>query len=175
MVAAVVARALGAPLDLVLARKVGHPMSAEYAIAAVTEDGTLLKNEEEVRHVDQGWFEDAVRRERQVACRRRTAYLEGRPPLPCEGKTAIVVDDGIATGLTMRAAVASVRKLRPARLVVAVPTSSPEAAERLAREADEVVAVMTPSFFTSTGGCYERFNAVSDDEVIAILRGFDQP
>jgi adenine/guanine phosphoribosyltransferase-like PRPP-binding protein len=107
-----VARALSAPLDLVIPRKVGHPDFPEYAIAAVAEAGDVVANEQETARVDRGWFERAVAAEQAEAARRRASYLGGRPAVELTGKTAIIVDDGIATGLTMQAAVRDARRPR---------------------------------------------------------------
>ncbi len=170
VVGAEVARALGAPLEVVIARKVGHPQSPEYAICAVSVSGNLICNEAERRAVDANWFEMAVERERKEAARRQAIYLEGRAPRSAEGKTAIIVDDGIATGLTMRAAIEEIRGQRPRRLVVAVPVIPRETAEALGRKVDAVVAVDIADFFLGAVGAYYRdFGQLSDDEVIRLL------
>jgi predicted phosphoribosyltransferase len=165
-----IARALGMPLDLVIPRKIGHPYNPEYAICAVTEAGAPICNEREVAQVDPGWFRRHVEAERREARRRRELYLAGRAPLPAEGKIAIVVDDGIATGLTMRAAIQDVRSRRPARLIVAVPVAPKDTAERLAREVDEVAALDVSDFYLgAVGAYYDDFPQLTDEEVMQLL------
>lgn len=165
-----VARALGAPLDLVIARKIGHPHNPEYAVCAVTEDGALICNEAERALLDEEWLAEAAERERREAKRRRETYLTGRPRLSPAGKVAILVDDGVATGLTVRAALASLRKEKPAKLVVAVPCAPADIAAVLRREADEVIVLIDEEEYRGAVGLYyERFPQVTDEEVIALL------
>jgi putative phosphoribosyl transferase len=165
-----VARALSAPLDLVIPRKVGHPDFPEYAIAAVAEVGDVVANEKETSRVDPAWFERAVAVERGEAARRRVSYLGGRPAVDLTGKTAIVVDDGIATGLTMRAAVRDVKSRGAARVVVAVPVAPAEAVAELRETVDEVVTLLAPQAYQGAVGAYYRsFAQVGDDEVVRCL------
>ncbi len=171
-----IARALGMPLDLIIPRKIGHPYNPEYAICAVTEHGPPVCNEAEVTRVDPVWFKQCVEAERREAQRRREHYLAGRAPLPAAGKIAILVDDGIATGLTMRAAIQDARRRKPARIVVAVPVAPKETAELLAREVDEVAALEVADFYLgAVGAYYDYFPQLSDDEVIALLKGARGP
>jgi ribose-phosphate pyrophosphokinase len=168
---AVVAEMLGAPLDVVIARKVGHPMNPEYALCAVTEHGQPVCNPHEVEAVDPAWLETATTREREEAARRRARYLGTRPSISAEGKVAILVDDGIATGLTMRAAIRDIWRQHPSKVVVAVPVIPAETAVVLREEADEVVAVeVVTDFFGAVGMYYDDFRQVEDDEVICLLR-----
>ena len=170
-VAVEVARALDAPLDLIIPRKIGHPQSPEYAIAAVTERGQPVENRAEVARVDPSWYREAVDAERAEADRRRRAYLGDRKPVSPKGKVAILVDDGIATGLTMRAAVADVRDRRPQEVVVAAPVASADAAQALAKEADAVVTCGEPEqFLGAIGTYYERFEQLTDDQVSRLLK-----
>jgi predicted phosphoribosyltransferase len=165
-----IARALDMPLDLVIPRKIGHPLSPEYGIAAVTESGEIVTNPWEVSQVDPQWFQNAVARERAEAARRRRRYLGDRAPLPLAGEIAILVDDGIATGLTMEAAIRDVKRQRPARLVVAVPVAPADTAERLRAQVDDFVALLVPEFYLgAVGAYYDHFPQVSDEEVIALL------
>lgn len=165
-----IARALAMPLDLVIPRKIGHPYNPEYAICAVTETGAPICNEREVAQVNPAWFRRRVEDERREARRRRELYLAGSAPLAVEGKTAILVDDGIATGLTMRAAVQDIKARRPGRLIVAIPVSPRDTAERLRREVDEVVALDIPSFYLgAVGAYYDDFPQLTDDEVVQLL------
>ena len=171
VVGAEVARSLGAPLEVVIARKVGHPQSPEYAICAVSVSGNLICNEAERRAADPQWFEMAVDREKREAARRQAIYLEGREPRAAEGKTAIIVDDGIATGLTMKAAIEEIKGQKPRQVVVAVPVIPRETAGVLKRLVDTVVAVDIPEMFLgAVGAYYIDFDQVSDEEVIRLLR-----
>jgi len=166
-----VARALELPLDLVIPRKVGHPRQPEYAIAAVAEFGPLATNAAEVDRVDPKWFKAAVEHERQEARRRRQLYLGGRAMPDLKGKTAIIVDDGIATGLTMFAAIRDIRHAGAAHIVVAVPAAPAETIENLKREVDEVVVLTGGEYYLgAVGAYYDYFPQVSDQEVIAMLK-----
>lgn len=165
-----IARALGMPLDLVIPRKIGHPFNPEYAICAVTETGDPVCNEFEVARVDKGWFESEVRSARQEARRRRELYLGERQPLAVAGKTAIIVDDGIATGLTMRAAIRDARAREPSPLVVAVPVAPADTVEALRREVDDVVTLDVPDFYLgAVGAYYADFPQLTDEEVMKLL------
>ncbi len=166
-----VAEGLGMPLDLVIPRKIGHPQQPEYAIAAVAESGELAANEAEVRRVDPDWFRSAVDREQAEAKRRRQLYLGGRAPLPLAGKLAILVDDGIATGLTMFAAIRDVKQRSPARTVVAVPVAPADTVARLRREVEAVVTLDDGEYFLgAVGAYYDDFPQVSDSEVVALMQ-----
>lgn len=165
-----VARVLGWPLDLVVPRKIGHPLSPEYAVAAVVEGGGLVGDPRELTELDPEWLAAAVARERVEARRRRDLYLHGRAPLPVGGKTALLVDDGIATGLTMQAAIREVRRHDPARVVVAVPVAPADVCARLTGEVDEFVTLDAPEHYLgAVGAYYETFPQVSDAEVCALL------
>lgn len=172
-----IAQALALPLDLIIPRKIGHPSNPEYAIGAVTETGEVVMNEDAIEHVDRPWLERQVVAERAEARRRHELYLRDRPAVSVAGATAILVDDGIATGLTMLAAIRDVRARRPARIVVAIPVTPEDTAERLAREVDELVALDIPEFYLgAVSAYYDDFPQVSDEEVIALLkRGFVAP
>jgi predicted phosphoribosyltransferase len=179
-VAAEVAGRLGGALDIVVARKLGSPVSEELAVGAVTANGGRFLNEELIRElgVSDAYLE-AVTEEQRAEARRREARFRGaRPKEPIEGRIAILVDDGLATGATMRAAVRSVRRQDPARLVVAVPVGSEEACADLAREADEVVCPIRPEPFWSVGTYYRDFAPTEDAEVqrlLAASRSGDRP
>ncbi len=166
-----VARALGMPLDLLIPRKIGHPLQPEYAIGAVVESGEMVCNQREVARVDPQWFRQEVEAERQEARRRRELYLGGREPAPVEGKTAIIVDDGIATGLTMEVSIREARRRKPGHLVVAVPVAPPDTVERMSREVDEFVVLdRSPYYLGAVGAYYDSFYQVTDEEVVALLR-----
>jgi putative phosphoribosyl transferase len=170
-VAREVARALAAPLDVFLVRKLGYPGQPELAMGAIASGGTQVLNEQLVRELRLGadLIERAVERETAELGRRERAYRGDRAPPELGDRTVVLVDDGLATGATMRAAAAAVRSRRPKRLVVAVPTAPPHALEELAGEADEVVAVIAPDPFHAVGLWYEDFREVSDDEVQRLL------
>jgi putative phosphoribosyl transferase len=168
-----IARALSAPLDLLLVRKIGVPYQPELAVAAVMDgEEPVLVIDEPIR-ADTGVARDYIEKEAQVQLaeieRRRRAYLGGRAPLPVAGKTAIVVDDGIATGTTMRAAVKGLRERKPARIVIAVPVAPPDTVQALRREVDDVVCLAQPEVFGAIGYFYRDFHQLSDDEVIDAL------
>lgn len=170
-VAKEVADALSCPLDLIIVRKIGHPMNPEYALGAVAEDGFLVVNEEELAKVDRKWSEAEMQKQMQEARRRRELYLQGKKPITAKGKIAIIVDDGIATGSTMLVAVKKVKQEKPAKIVVAVAVSPQDTAQRFSREVDEFVAVTIPEFFWGAiGYYYDDFSQVSDEEVMAILK-----
>ena len=166
-----VARALGLPLDILAPRKIGHPFHPEYAIGAVDEHGTKILNEAEAAAVDQAWLLGETERQKAEAERRIRAYRGERKAAEIGGKTVIIVDDGIATGLTMRLAVRSVKARKPERIVVAVPVAPPESPRALTDEgADEVVVLEPPGeFMGAVGAHYARFEQVEDAEVVRLL------
>jgi predicted phosphoribosyltransferase len=173
VLAAVVAEALGAPLDVRVAKKIGAPGWAELAVGAVTAGGTRVLNDEVLRQVllPPGWLDRATAEAREVA-RAREAELRGlRPAEPLRGRVAILVDDGIATGMTMFAAVADVAREAPAEIVVAAPVAAPDTAAALARRVDRVVVLERPAGFQAVGQFYEDFGQVEEAEVRALLRG----
>jgi putative phosphoribosyl transferase len=174
---AVVARALQAPLDLLLVRKIGLPGQPELAAAAVVDGDTpQVVFDDEVLALA-GVGRETIRARVPEALRelerRRRCYLAGRQPLAVEGATVIVVDDGIATGTTVRAALQALRRRRPARLVLAVPVAPPETLRALRDEVDEIACLAQPQPFEAVGLHYRDFHAVEDDEVVAAWRSAD--
>ena len=169
-----VATALEADLDLVVPRKLGAEGNPEYAIGAVMQDGTLYLNPEALRVTGAGQkYIDAEKgREMKEAARRLEAYRDGRPEPELSGRTVVVVDDGIATGATMVAALRWVRSRGASMAVAAAPVAPPATVEELGREADRVICPLTPEPFHAIGAFYERFGQVSDEEVKATLHGF---
>jgi predicted phosphoribosyltransferase len=166
-----VALALGAPLDVFVVRKLGLPGHPELAMGAIASGGVRVMNEDVIR-----WYRpsvaaiEAVTRAELVELERRErAYRDGRPPLPVEGRTVILVDDGLATGSTMRAAVLAVRRLRPARVIVAVPVGARETCAALREVADDVACVLTPEPFSAVGLWYIDFSQTTDEEVRQLL------
>jgi len=173
-VAAQVARALDADLDVLVSRKLGSPVSAELAIGAVTANGGRFLNEDVLRmlNVSEAYL-TAVTETQQAEARRREALFRGPRPAPViAGRTVILVDDGLATGATMRAAVRSVRQQQPKRLVVAVPVGSREACAALRGEADDVVCLYEPKYFGAVGYYYEDFSQTEDSDVQTLLEEF---
>jgi predicted phosphoribosyltransferase len=156
-------------MDLIVVRKVGHPRSPEYAIAAVAEDGHMATNPFEVQSVDEKWFAENVRLQQEEARRRHELFMKGRAPVSAADKIAIIVDDGLATGLTMMAAVEEVRHFRPRKVIVAVPVASPEAVRELERVADSVVVLDIASHLGAIGAFYMDFEQVSDSQVVELM------
>lgn len=172
-VAVEIARALGAEMDLLTVRKLGAPQNPEYAVGAVAEDGTAVLDTEvcERLRLSSEQLDAVVEREVRELDRRVELYRDDWEPVDLRGRTVIVVDDGLATGLSDLAAVRAVRRRGAARVIVAAPVSSSHAAGLLAGEADEVVCVDTPRDFGGVGLWYEDFTPVSDEEVLALMRG----
>jgi predicted phosphoribosyltransferase len=166
-----VARALGAPLDVFVVRKLGVPGHEELAMGAIASGGVRVLNEDVVRQIaiPAEVIEEVAARETQELERREAAYRDGRPRPEIRDKVVVVVDDGLATGATMRAAVAALRRLDPARIVVAVPVGAVDTCRELANEADEVVCLATPEPFIAVGVWYRDFGQTTDDEVRELL------
>jgi predicted phosphoribosyltransferase len=166
-----VAETLEAPLDVFLVRKLGVPGHEELAMGAIASGGVRSINDDIVKAIDISAeeIERAAARETAELKRREQAYRDGRPPEPTEGRTVILVDDGLATGASMMAAVKAVRERNPASVVVAVPVAAPEVCSRFQQVADHVVCLETPSPFQAVGAWYEEFPQTSDDEVREIL------
>ncbi|MHB9095558.1 MAG: phosphoribosyltransferase [Eubacteriales bacterium] len=171
VVAAEVAKRLGAPLDVIIPRKIGAPHNPEVAIGAVTQDGTVIKDEAMVQIL--GISDDqlnvlAGRVSGEIA-RRVNAYRGGRPGIDIHNKTVIIVDDGIATGFTIKAAIKSVRSANPRRLVLAVPVAPADTVQALRETVDELVCLQKPELFYAVGQFYTDFDQTSDAEVIQLL------
>jgi predicted phosphoribosyltransferase len=166
-----VARALRVPLDVFGVRKLGVPGHEELAMGAIASGGVRVLNEDVVRQIaiPDEVIEEVAARENQELERRELAYRDGRPRPEIRDKVVILVDDGLATGATMRAAVAALRRLDPARIVVAVPVGALDTCRELANEADEVVCLATPEPFVAVGVWYRDFGQTTDDEVRELL------
>lgn len=171
-VADAVARRLGLPLDLFLVRKLGLPWQPELAMGAIATGNVRVMNDSVVDSLglEREVIDGVAERERVELERRERAYRGERPPCAVEGLTAIVIDDGIATGSTVRAAVAALRRRRAGRIVVAAPVIAHDSLALIRREADEVAAVATPGDFSSVGEWYEDFSQTTDDEVRSLLK-----
>jgi predicted phosphoribosyltransferase len=166
-----VAEFLNLPLDVFLVRKLGVPGREELALGAIASGGVLVLNQDIVHKtgVDEEVIDAIAEREQKELERREHAYRDGRPAAAIEGRTAVLVDDGLATGATMLAAARAVRKLRPEWLVVAVPVAAPETCAYFRNEADEIVCAETPRPFRAVGLWYEEFPQTSDEEVRDLL------
>ncbi len=167
-----IAQALSLPLDVLVVRKLGLPSQPELAMGAIASGGAVVWNEDVLRFLSSGDEERdrVVAREQAELERRELTYRGRRPPLALSGRVVILVDDGLATGATMEAAVRSVRQLGAARVIVAVPVAATESRDRIARIADEVVCLQAPAFFSAVGQWYEDFSQTSDAEVERLLR-----
>jgi predicted phosphoribosyltransferase len=166
-----VARALDAPLDVFLVRKLGVPGQEELAMGAVATGGVRVLNDEVVLglRIPDYVIEAVTAWQRQELQRRERLYRDDRPPPDVRGRTVILVDDGLATGATMHAAIAALRQQQPARIVVAVPTAAPDVCDAFRAEADDVVCAVTPEPFYSVGLWYEDFSQTTDEEVRELL------
>jgi putative phosphoribosyl transferase len=167
-----VARLLGAPLDVFVVRKLGVPGYEELALGAVASGSVRVLNEEVVAALglSERGIEAIANRERAEVERRERTYREDRPPLALEGRVMILVDDGLATGATMRAAALAVRKLGPAKVIVAVPVAADQTCDEFRDVVDEVVCAFTPAPFYAVGLWYEDFEQTSDEEVRELLQ-----
>ena len=170
IVAAEVASALGAPLDVLVVRKLGLPWQPELAMGAIAAVGDVVETVRvaaviDAAHVDEAVFDEVRRRELLELRRREAAYRDGRPALAVTSRSVVIVDDGLATGATMRAAVVAVRRQHPAHVTVAVPIGSPTALADLTAEADAAVCLSAPHGFRAVGQGYDDFGETVDEEV----------
>jgi len=170
VIAAEIALALKTPLEVILAHKIGHPLQPEFGIAAISEGGQLIKNEKYSATVDESWLSGEVESQRTAIQKRRNLYTGQKKILP-EGKVAILADDGIATGLTTKAAITDLRDQKPEKLILAVPVAPKEVADELRPMVDELVILDEElEFLGAVGAYYEEFPQVSDKEVVNILK-----
>ena len=171
-----VALALNVPLDIFIVRKLGLPGHEELAIGAIASGGIRVLNEDIIRmlHIPEGVIDHVARCELQELQRREESYRGDRPPLEVRDKTVILIDDGLATGASMRAAVTGLRTQNPKRIVVAVPTAAPETCQAFEKEVDEVVCAITPEPFLGVGRWYEDFSQTTDEEVRLFLEEVHQ-
>lgn len=170
-----VAKALGAELDVLIVRKLGLPYHPELAMGAIASGGAIDLNPDVIAMsgVTQGDIEGVLAQEYRELERREALYRGARPPAQIEGRTVIVVDDGIATGASMRAALKALRTRKPAKIIVAVPVAPIDTRERLQDVADEFVCVLSPADFQAVGQFYRNFGQTSDDEVRTLLAQFN--
>lgn len=166
-----IAKALQAPLSAVITRKIGHPDNPEYAIGAVAEDGDYQLSLD-IEGIDSSWLKAKIAEKRQEAKNRREYILGGEYPLSARGRTAIIADDGLATGLTMAAAIKEIKHLQPKRIIVAVAVAAAEVVREIEKSGCEVIALDIPEYFKGAVGAYfTSFEQVSDDEARRIFSG----
>ena len=172
VVAAEVAVAIGAPLDVYITRKIGAPYNPELAIGAIASSGDVVLDEGLIGSlgVSPEFVQDETERQRREIERRLKKYRGNRPAQKLEGKTVLLIDDGIATGATTLAAIRALRKQKPAELILAVPVGPPDAVARLSEEVDKLVCLDTPPLFWAVGAFYAIFDQTSDEEVMRLLR-----
>jgi predicted phosphoribosyltransferase len=172
-----VAKALDAPLDVFVVRKLGLPMYPELAMGAIASGGVRVLNEDVVNwyRIPERIVNDVARREQAELERREYEYRGGRRPVDVRGRTVLLIDDGLATGSTMRAAVQAVRALDPERVIVAVPVGSPHTCREFLDVADEIECAHAPERFEAVGAWYRDFSQTTDDEVRALLQGYAEP
>lgn len=167
-----IAKALSAPLDLIFAHKIGHPLQEEYAIAAISEEGHLIGHAKELEHVTPEWLETEKQKTLMEIKRKRNLYLKGRKKPDLKDKVVIIVDDGIATGLTLRAAILEAKHAKPKKLIVATAVAPKSTADSIKKDVDEFVALTIDpedKFLGSVGAYFESFHQVTDNEVINLL------
>lgn len=171
--ASAIAHELQAPLDVIIAHKIGHPHQPEYAIAAIAEGGHIMENLQETQTVPQDWYKQAIERELQEIRRRRKKYVHGTKEISLQNMIVILVDDGIATGLTMKAAILSVQAHHPKKIIVAVPVAPKSTAKAIQSMVDECIGLEVPddwSFRGAVGAYYQDFAQTTDEEVISLLK-----
>jgi len=166
-----IAERLDAPLDVFIVRKLGVPGHEELAMGAIASGGVRVLNEEVIQHlgISESWINSVAMQEQEELERRERLYRGARPPLEISGHTAILVDDGLATGSSMRAAVRALRLMHPARIVVAVPVAARDTCNQFRGEVDEIICGKTPEPFLAVGRWYEDFRPTSDQEVCDLL------
>ena len=173
VVAEPVAEVLKAPIELVIPRKIGAPFNEEFAVGAVTEDGYVLLNPSvpfEALGITKDYIERKAREEIEEIERRREKYLSGFKRIPLEGRDVILVDDGIATGLTVKAAISSLKRQNPNRIILAVPVMPADRVPEFRDLVDDLIVLYAPEFFQAVGQFYQNFSQTTDEEVIEILR-----
>ncbi len=166
-----IARALGAPLDVLIVRKIGFPGQPELAIGAVSETGAVVLNESIISSygVSEDYVRKEISRQKEEISRRVKLYRNGEPISELEGRTIILVDDGVATGATVKAAIATLKKEKITKLILALPVGPPEAAAELKEMVDDFICLEVPAYFGAVGAFYEDFTQVSDGEVVEML------
>lgn len=172
-----ISKSLHAPLDLIFSHKLSHPYQPEYAIAAISESGHLVGNRFEIQSAGQKWLEAEKKHQIEEIKRRRNLYLKGKKDEDLRNKVAIIVDDGIATGLTLEAAILEIKDRHPLKIIIAVPMTPKSKAEFFKKQVDEFIALEVPEdhlYLGAVGAYYQHFNQVEDEEVIHILKTYSK-
>lgn len=165
-----VSEKLGIPQDLIVVRKIGYPGNPEYAIGAVGESGKLVMGNELIRNeVSQAYLKNEIKKEKEEIKRRLGEYRGDREPPDLKDKIVILVDDGLATGLSMQAAIKEVKGKNPAKIIVAIPVAPKETIEKFKKEVNQIICLFTPEPFFAIGNFYTKFDQVTDEEVKKIL------
>lgn len=165
-----VSKYLSVPLDLIIIQKIGHSYSPEYALGAVTENGHGIYNEKDIQTTDKRWLKNEVENQRKEAKRRRKIYCKGRKPISAKDKVVILVDDGVATGLTMKVGILELKLQQPKKIIVAVPVCPKDFEQEVVKEGCELVALDTPTYYLGAVGLYyDYFPQITDDEVVNIM------
>lgn len=166
-----IAKSLGAPMDVLIVRKIGFPGQPELAIGAVSETGAVVLNESIISSygVSEDYVQKETSRQKEEISRRVRLYRKGKPISGLEGKTIILVDDGVATGATVKAAIMTLKKEKINRLVLALPVSPPDTADELKKMVDDFICLELPAYFGAVGAFYADFTQVSDEEVVEML------
>lgn len=166
-----VAKALHLPLDVYIVRKIGMPGNEEFAIAAIASGHILVKNEESLLHsLNEKTVKQVIERETRELHRREQLYRQNKKPLVLKNKVVILIDDGIATGSTLKAAIQSIKLQKPEKIIVAVPVAEKDSLKAVCRLVDECICLLTPYAFYAVGTWYEHFNQTEDEEVISLLK-----
>ena len=170
-----IAKKLHAPFDLLITKKIGHPGNPEYALCAIAEDGEPICNQDDIGYIDNRWLQEEIGRVRGEIKRRREKYFGEITHPDIEGKTAIIVDDGIATGYTMLAAINEIRRRKPGKIVVAIPITPEDTARELRKVTDDLVSVeIDPFYLGAVGAYYDDFSQVEDEEVIYLIKSLEE-
>ena len=170
-----IAKKLHAPFDLVITKKIGHPGNPEYALCAIAEDGEPICNQDDIGYIDNRWLQEEIDRVRVEIKRRREKYFGEITHPDIEGKTAIIVDDGIATGYTMLAAINEIKRRKPGKIVVAIPITPEDTARELKKVTDDLVSVeIDPFYLGAVGAYYDDFSQVEDEEVIYLIQSLEE-
>ena len=171
IIAAEIAKQLNVPLDIVVPRKIGHPYSPEFAIGAVTETRQTIFNQEIIanENIDKNYLDQETKNQQQEAQRRLQAYRSDKNLINFKDKIIILVDDGVATGLTMQAAIKAVKTQKPQKIIIAIPVIAPDTLAKLNNEVDEIIYLSAPDFFQAVGQFYQDFPQTTDEEVINVL------
>jgi len=166
-----IAQILNLPMDLIVVKKIGHPLDPEYAVGAITANGVLASNEAAIADIGPEWLKEEISEKIKEAKQKEKLYLQNKGNIKIGGKTIVLVDDGIATGLSTLVAIRDIRAKKPQKIIVAVPVISKEAEKTVKGEADEVISLVeSKGFIGAIGSHYEEFPQVSDEEVINILQ-----